>query len=600
MVTRKKNRRSPLTVGRAIRRVLPDGTGPTSTNRNGKRQTQSLGPKSKLAQAPYFPPDLFAVTLYLLELAGAYHFFQPYGVTARPHRRSVLLRRTEIEHWRQLGKQWRKSPKTPKPVISLWRRLWDSRDGQVYVEGGLNKEPPEWWKLAYGLMVIADEACQGVGFHSQGTDWISNLLSRTSEEWVADKTLPAHLTYSRYCMSIGLMVDRDVICVQPKALTPDVGCTPRTLAFNLAVLPARGEMAATWQLPPQVQLAEEKAALNLLLVPYPYKMQAAWFQSFSISSPGSDWGLFTVKQNWLPAQDRLVEFTIALLDEAMRRGGLVHGIVFPEFSLNWATYEALAEKIKNERPEIEFLVAGSSTDHLGQNGNWALSSHFFKGDDGKSSVAHLDRPKHHRWRLDAHQIENYDLSDAFGKAKEKFWIERIPLPQRVIHVQPMRSKSVFTTMICEDLARSDPCHESLRSIGPNLVIVLLMDGPQLKTRWPARYATALGDDPGCSVLTLTSRALVHRSNEKRKGSENWSIALWKDNFRPSIELPCPPGQHALLLKLRGRSVTQRTIHDSTSGAFSWTLSSENAVGSIESISLDAAKYGGLIEDLGAK
>ena len=43
----------------------------------------------------------------------------------------------------------------------------------------------------------------------------------------------------------------------------------------------------------------------------------------------------------------------------------------------------------------------------------------------------------------------------------------------------------------------------MHAIGPNLVFTLLMNGPQLKTRWPARYAKILADDPGSSVLSIT-------------------------------------------------------------------------------------------------
>jgi 5-methylcytosine-specific restriction enzyme A len=51
----------------------------------------------------------------------------------------------------------------------------------------------------------------------------------------------------------------------------------------------------------------------------------------------------------------------------------------------------------------------------------------------------------------------------------------------------------------------------MRSVGPNLVVALLMDGPQLTARWPARYASVLADDPGSSVLTLTSLGMCLRS-----------------------------------------------------------------------------------------
>jgi hypothetical protein len=41
-----------------------------------------------------------------------------------------------------------------------------------------------------------------------------------------------------------------------------------------------------------------------------------------------------------------------------------------------------------------------------------------------------------------------------------------------------------------------------------MVVALLLDGPQLASRWTARYASMLLDDPGSAVLTLTSYGMV--------------------------------------------------------------------------------------------
>jgi hypothetical protein len=91
----------------------------------------------------------------------------------------------------------------------------------------------------------------------------------------------------------------------------------------------------------------------------------------------------------------------------------------------------------------------------------------------------------------------------------------------------MRPWLTTCVLICEDLARQDPIAEIVRAVGPNLVIALLMDGPQLRSRWSARYATVLAEDPGSSVLTLTSLGMAMLS---RPGGQLGSrvVALWKD------------------------------------------------------------------------
>lgn len=65
----------------------------------------------------------------------------------------------------------------------------------------------------------------------------------------------------------------------------------------------------------------------------------------------------------------------------------------------------------------------------------------------------------------------------------------------------------------------------LRRVGPSLVVGLLLDGPQLPQRWPARYATVLADEPGSAVLTLTSFGMVARSRPPGR-TRSRAVALW--------------------------------------------------------------------------
>jgi hypothetical protein len=104
---------------------------------------------------------------------------------------------------------------------------------------------------------------------------------------------------------------------------------------------------------------------------------------------------------------------------------------------------------------------------------------------------------------------------------------------------------VIASLACEDLAHNDDIAQLIRSVGPTAVIVGLLDGPQLTSRWASRYASVLADDPGSAVLTLSSFGMVERS---RPGDREASrvIALWKDP-RGVREIPLEPGAHAVLL-----------------------------------------------------
>ena len=61
----------------------------------------------------------------------------------------------------------------------------------------------------------------------------------------------------------------------------------------------------------------------------------------------------------------------------------------------------------------------------------------------------------------------------------------------------------------EDLARLDEVADLVRRIGPSLIIAVLLDGPQLATRWPCRYASIVADDPGSSGLRSDVVHLEH-------------------------------------------------------------------------------------------
>jgi hypothetical protein len=129
----------------------------------------------------------------------------------------------------------------------------------------------------------------------------------------------------------------------------------------------------------------------------------------------------------------------------------------------------------------------------------------------------------------------------------------------------------LATLICEDLARIDPVQSVIRAIGPNLVVALLMDGPQIEKRWSARYATVLADDPGSAVLTLTSLGLMRRS--VRPGAvEPRQIALWKGADGIAQELSLPINHQALLLTLTSNQTTNFTLDSRSDDGATYQLS----------------------------
>jgi hypothetical protein len=569
-----------LTLAEVVGRLFPEGTQIFHSQKAVLRGWPA---------APDFPPDLFAVAGTMLEIAGAYQ----YGAFPDPKTGlwgPSVFRLTVDEHQNciKAGRDWSRSPfETPKLAKQLWKELGGYAGEPVFTEHRVNLAPVPWWRVAMKLLIIADESCNDVGFgysrelSDAKPTWISDIPQYFTEDTLrelAKKTTSGHIAYYPQLPSICLRADFDVVCVQPKSRTPTVGCTLRTFSHNLALLPPRGLVKGSWQRPPEILKHDDESALNLLLVPFPYSVRADAFLREPCSVPeGVDpWGWFGIHQEWLlghhgdPAKakkknsrqrrEALVRFVSQLIVEAKRDVGTLHGIVFPEYALDWDSYDSLVMMIRKDFPEIEFLVAGSSNNCRGESGNVALSTVFTRPENrvSKRSIAiTTSRAKHHRWRLNEAQISSYALASALDP--RMIWWEKTLLPKREIHVNVFRSGSTFATMICEDLARVDPAHAILRSVAPSLVFVLLMDGPQRADRWSARYATVLAEDPGSSVLTLTSTALLERANREGRYGKSRSVALWKQDNGGAVPIELPIDHHAIVLTLSGYRTTETTL-----------------------------------------
>ncbi|MFL6306823.1 MAG: hypothetical protein ACJ72H_25100 [Candidatus Sulfotelmatobacter sp.] len=230
--------------------------------------------------------------------------------------------------------------------------------------------------------------------------------------------------------------------------------------------------------------------------------------------------------------------------------GQIDGVVLPELALTSEMHARLSEYILGEKA---FLIAGvgRASESSAEHGINTVSLDI-------PGLQPLSQRKHHRWKLNCDQIEQYGLGTRLHP--ERTWWEHVSLEERKVMLVSMFPWLVMCPLICEDLARPDPVGDIVRAVGPNLVIALLMDGPQLKARWGARYATALADDPGCSVLTVTSLGMSALSRPSRGGTDRRRvIALWKDSEHgEATEIDLPPDSDAVVLSLSVRYVEEYT------------------------------------------
>jgi hypothetical protein len=233
----------------------------------------------------------------------------------------------------------------------------------------------------------------------------------------------------------------------------------------------------------------------------------------------------------------LVDRTIvAALDEV----DSVRAVILPESAVDQSELDDLETLLS--RHGVPGLIAGvrqRAEQPGGPSANWvhiAVST----GD----RWVRIRQNKHHRWSLDERQIHQYHLGGALHPHIR--WWEASEVPRRAVQFIDVGDGIVVVSLVCEDLAQIDNVADLLRSVGPTIVITPLLDGPQLSSRWAARYASVLADDPGSAVLTLTSAGMAQRSRPLGHDASS-VIALWKDPIRGIREIPLEPGAHGVLL-----------------------------------------------------
>ncbi len=536
--------------------------------------------ESPFDAVPRLPMDLFAFVGHVLERSGAYHHVVPDigPPVASPFRRLAVTGSMRSKA-RRLGREWRETPprrgrllpEPPVEVERLWRRFQTSAADDVFMALPDTQGTPAWWVVSLQLLMIADEACRDIGF-DEDNPFSKAMNAAYVTQDPASGSVFRRIQRAPFSISTAA---EDVLCVQAKSRTPSVGCTLRSLTHHLALLPPRGQVRARWVAPPFGNTTKEgEKDLGLLLVPFPYRVGDDVFEPVGLDARGN-WGWFDAKQKWLPSntdrpkREAFVEFIRSLIREARERGERVDAVVLPELALNYFQFRQLARALARDGT-IDFLIAGISRDQDQRPGNFvAIAPFFLLGPERSPDITGweglvLIREKHHRWKIDRPQIEAYALNLDPGQS----WWENLSILSRSLDVLVYRGHTTLTTLttlICEDLARVDPCQAVIRAIGPNLLIALLMDGPQFRERWPGRYATVLADDPGTSVLSFTSFGLIARQNDLARFPQASSIALWKDEVSGARSLELPREADALLLSLKATRKRERTLDGRTDG-----------------------------------
>ena len=484
-----------------------------------------------------WPPDVFALTDVVLTRSEAYRFAlsPPNGRSWPPN---------DISSWADAvtdaGRRWSawvddSLGALPELITVEWDILQEAADLPLdRLTDGSD------WRVCEALLTlhaIADETCAGAGIALTTSDGPGSVYRARARELLARKG-----SLSR--------VPSFAARVLPKVRTAPHGTSPRVLSRYVGVHPPGVE--TRWhKVPtrrpgtdPQVQHA------NFLLLPWPLRVRASDFHPVegSVRSLTDEpYGFF----EFAPAEGLDLELMDRTLVAASDEVDRVDFIVMPENAVDETEIESLEALLAAHG--VRGLIAGVRQQRRPP-GQFARNWVHLAASTGEEWLT-IQQAKHHRWSLDEAQIEQYHLGGSLYPRIR--WWEAMDVPRRSIHFVEGGDGVTLASVVCEDLAEIDEVADVLRSVGPTIVVTPLLDGPQLSSRWAARYAGVLADDPGSSVLTLTSYGMARRS--RPPGHESSPIiALWKDPVKGAREIPLEDGAQGVLLTVTADLTNRRS------------------------------------------
>jgi hypothetical protein len=484
--------------------------------------------KSKLKAVALWPPDVFCLAAALLKQSNAY-----------TRSRSILP--NELKDIEIKAGQWLDAiAKSDEPYPPIFKTLMKLSLNEG--EGGDNeirrRERPinstvagdDRIKDLLWLLIISDFASTGFGLHDSSVD--ERGPSAVSAKYYADTLVEPGMSGSTLCVNIAASKAR----VLPKTHTPARGLSLRSMSHNLAYVDSDQGSPLWFTIP---GLHPNLSSLNVLLVPYPYSIKNLSFSVGDEIGPEHSYFLYLPEDSF----GTCVELIERLCQKAQADSGRpVDIVVMPELAMNVKDYRLLQASMRQRGIMLISGVGGKTQEGREEN---RICIDIPLGD---GYAVHLRQKKHHHWQLEGRQIHQYKLASVFDPYKQ-YW-ERLQIGDRQLCFIALHPRLLVNVLVCEDLAQYEPVGKLVRAVGPNLVIALLMDAPQIRGRWPDRYASVLTDDPGSSVLTLTCLGMSIRSKrENDPKDKSRTIGLWKDPLSEPVELELAENARAVLLTL---------------------------------------------------
>lgn len=475
-----------------------------------------------------WPPDVFALTNLILDHTEAYRFAvsPPPGSMWPPSPGWDDMVTSAADHWR--ASVARSDSAIPRPVAARWAVVRENLDTRLAAVRRGNES--ELREALLTLHAMADEAARGL-------TWPAGSSLEGAFEQRAWALMADHGSLSS--------LDPTRVRITPKTHSASRGITIRSMSRYLAL--GYESIEIHWRrIEPLLPIDPAPHELNLLLIPWPLVIGSGSFRPTPGPLTNMDretFGFFRFQ----PEAPLDLELLGRLVEATSRQTGRIDAVIFPEAAVD-GTEVAAIEDLMN-RYEVASLFIGAreapTEDSLGH--NYVHVS--VRTAHGWESYR---QAKHHRWCLDENQIRQYHLSHSL--TPRMLWWEAIDLPARTLEVIDVGGGAITAPLVCEDLARMDEVAALLRGIGPSLVIALLLDGPQLSSRWPCRYATVFAEEPGSAVLTLSSLGMVSRSRPPGKPRSR-VVAMWNDPVSGLHEIELGKGASGILLTASAEPAT---------------------------------------------
>jgi hypothetical protein len=466
-----------------------------------------------------WPPDVFALVDRVLDASEAYRFVvsPPAGTKLTPM--ADVARVVATAWWEWLDDT---RPEPPEGLAKWWNVVRDASEVSIHALSA----GAEWQVIEalLGLHAAADEACAGLGTATAAPPGPGCSFRAAARELLAERGSVSRISSS-------------VLRVLPRCRANVGGISIRSLSRNVFVSGPQVDVEWHRMLSTPTGVSYPEAHANGLLLPWPLRVRARDFHSVPYSLPHmgpAEVGFFAFD----PAEQLDFDLVDGVLRAAIDEAGTVDFVFLPEAAVTPAEIEPLEALLGTYG--VWCLIAGvrEAPDEECLGRNWV-----HVGIRQEVVWRHAVQHKHHRWRLDGRQIGQYHLGGALMPTMR--WWEAVSVPRRSLQIIDQGAVTIVP-LVCEDLARLEPVAELVRSVGPSLVVTLLLDGPQLSSRWTARYASILADDPGSAVCTVTSYGMARRCRPPGCAPSR-VVALWKDASGELTEIELDDGAEAVLI-----------------------------------------------------